>query len=385
MRFATSVLALAASANAACVARNPNGPGANSGYPVLAHNAVVASNGTAKAMSSKVAAAAAATSVSATTSAIPSASPLGEVKAASIPVKSNLVAPNNIKGFNYGAFFMNQQAKLQADFAYEFNRAKNLPGTSGWSSARLYSMVQWHTANDVIQAIPAAIDTQTTLLLGLWISGGPQAIDNEIAALKKAISQYGNKFTDLVVGLSVGSEDLYRQGSGEVGTTPEYLIECIAKVRDAIRGTPLEGTQIGHVDTYDSFANGNNRAVIDHIDWLGFDGYPFWEKNNPNSIENAHERFYEGFSKTKALAGSKPIYVTETGWPVVGKQQGAAVASAENARRYWKDIACSLVEAGVNLWWYDLQESQYGQAEPDFGIFPAGDLGQLQPSYELTC
>ncbi|KAK8075313.1 glycoside hydrolase family 17 protein [Apiospora hydei] len=377
MRFATSVLALAASANAACVSRNHPA----NGYPVAAaHNAVVggpASNSTIKAASSSSAIAAAASSAP--------AKPLGQSKAAAIPVQSKAVAPNNIKGFNYGAFFLNQQAKVQNDFAYEFNRAKNLPGTSGWNSARLYSMVQWNTANDVIQAIPAAIDTQTTLLLGMWISGGPQAVDNEIAALKKAIDQYGTRFTDLVVGLSVGSEDLYRQGAGEIGTTPEYLIECIAKVRDAIRGTALESTAIGHVDTYDSFVNGNNRAVIDHIDWLGFDGYPFWEKNNPNSIENAHERFYEGFSKTKALAGNKPVYVTETGWPVVGKQQGAAVANAENARRYWKDIACSLIESGVNLWWYDLQESQYGQAEPDFGIFPAGDLGSLQPSYELTC
>lgn len=49
-------------------------------------------------------------------------------------------ANSGIKGFNYGAFFLNQAAKQQADFAYEFNRAKSLPGTSGWTSARLYSM-----------------------------------------------------------------------------------------------------------------------------------------------------------------------------------------------------------------------------------------------------
>lgn len=49
-------------------------------------------------------------------------------------------ANSGIKGFNYGAFFLNQAAKQQADFEYEFNRAKNLPGTSGWTSARLYSM-----------------------------------------------------------------------------------------------------------------------------------------------------------------------------------------------------------------------------------------------------
>ena len=49
------------------------------------------------------------------------------------------VANTGIHGFNYGAFFMNQQAKVQSDFTYEFNRAQNLPGTSGWNSARLYT------------------------------------------------------------------------------------------------------------------------------------------------------------------------------------------------------------------------------------------------------
>jgi glucan endo-1,3-beta-D-glucosidase len=45
-----------------------------------------------------------------------------------------------IKGFNYGANFNNNQAKVLADFEYEFNAAKQLPGTDGWTSARLYTM-----------------------------------------------------------------------------------------------------------------------------------------------------------------------------------------------------------------------------------------------------
>ncbi|KAI1374407.1 glycoside hydrolase family 17 protein [Hypoxylon crocopeplum] len=294
-------------------------------------------------------------------------------------------AAASIKGFNYGAFFLNQAAKQQADFAYEFNRAKTLPGTSGWTSARLYSMIQWGTTSDVISAIPAAIETKTTLLLGLWVSGGDQAVANEIAALKAAISQYGSAFTDLVVGISVGSEDLYRDASGEVGIGPQKLIDCISQVRSTIAGTALASTPIGHVDTYDSFLNGTNRAVIDHIDWLGFDGYPYWEGSKPNSINDASERFYDGFNKTLALAGNKPVYVTETGWPVSGDTMGAAVPSPQNARIYWQDIACSLIARGVNLWWYDLQESQWGQASPDFGIYPAGDLGSLSPSYDLSC
>ncbi|KAI0971612.1 GPI-anchored cell wall beta-1,3-endoglucanase EglC, partial [Xylaria arbuscula] len=294
-------------------------------------------------------------------------------------------ANTGIKGFNYGAFFLNQQAKVQNDFAYEFNRAKSMPGTSGWTTARLYTMIQWGTKSSVIQAIPAAIDSNTKLLLGLWISGGTAALDNEITALKAAISAHGTKFTNLVVGLSVGSEDLYRDAAGEVGTSAAYLVSSIKRVRTALAGTALANIPIGHVDTYDSFLNSTNKAVIPAIDWVGFDGYPYWETTKANSISDATTRFFDGYDKTVALAGKKPVWVTETGWPVTGKKNNLAVASAANARSYWQQIACNLISRKVNLFWYDLQESQYGTASPDFGIYGAGDLGQLSPRYSLAC
>lgn len=49
-----------------------------------------------------------------------------------------------IKGFNYGAFFMDYTAKKQADFEYEFARAQDLTNTTGWNSARLYTMGKYH-------------------------------------------------------------------------------------------------------------------------------------------------------------------------------------------------------------------------------------------------
>lgn len=220
------------------------------------------------------------------------------------------------------------------------------------------------------------------------MSGSDSAITNEIAALKTAISTYGSDFTNLVQGISVGSEDLYRDAAGDAsspGTSADNLIDYIAQVRSAVAGTGLADVPIGHVDTYDSFENATNTKLIEHIDWIGFDGYPYWESSNGNAIENAYDLFYSGLNKTNAIAQGKPVWVTETGWPAEGDNYGSAVASAANARTYWKEIACSLVEANINLWWYDLQESQNGQANPDFGIFPAGDLNQVQQRYDLSC
>lgn len=79
------------------------------------------------------------------------------------------------------------------------------------------------------------------------------------------------------------------------------------------------------------------------------------------------------------------MWVTETGWPVSGKQQNQAVASAANARTYWKDVSCSLIKDNVNLYYFTLQDAQFGTPVPSFGIKPAGDLMQVKPLFDLTC
>jgi glucan endo-1,3-beta-D-glucosidase len=301
-------------------------------------------------------------------------------------------AQNGLKGMNYGAFFNNQAPKHRVDFEYEFNAAKNLPGTNGaFTSARLYTMVQWGTQNTVIEAIQAAINTKTTLLLGMWASSGQATFDNEIVALKAAIQQYGKAFTDLVVGISVGSEDLYRitptsiKNGGGPGAQPNELIKYIRQTRDAIRGTPLAGKPVGHVDTWTAYVNGSNSAVIDALDFLGVDAYPYFQTEMDNGIENANKTFYDAFDATVAAAKGKPVWVTEAGWPVIGPTQNKAVASAENARIFWEDVSCSLMAKNVNFYYYMLQEAQYGNPSPDFGIMGPGDLGQLKPRFDLTC
>jgi glucan endo-1,3-beta-D-glucosidase len=81
------------------------------------------------------------------------------------------------KGFNYGS---------DTDFETEFNTIKNLIGTSGFTSTRLYTMIQQGTTNTPTAAVQAAINTDTALLLGLWASETQDAF-NELAALSTAI------------------------------------------------------------------------------------------------------------------------------------------------------------------------------------------------------
>lgn len=296
-----------------------------------------------------------------------------------------------IKGFNYGAQFNNDQAKTLVDFEYEFNAAKNLPGTDGWTSARLYTMIQHGTQNTVIEAIQAAINTKTTLLLGLWASAGQASFDNEIVALKAAISQYGSAFTDLVVGISVGSEDLYRvtptgiENKSGPGAQPSELVNYIQQTRNAIAGTGLQGKPIGHVDTWTVYVNATNNPVIEALDFLGMDAYPYFQTTMSNGIGSASTLFFDAYHATVGAAQGKPVWVTETGWPVSGQTLNQAVPNTGNARIYWEDVTCQLVKDNVNLFYYTLQDVQYGNPVPSFGIKPAGDLQTVQPLFDLSC
>ncbi|OJJ56684.1 hypothetical protein ASPSYDRAFT_156803 [Aspergillus sydowii CBS 593.65] len=290
------------------------------------------------------------------------------------------------KGFNYGNNKPDGSLKAQADFQSEFHTAKNLEGTSGFNSARLYTMIQGE-GNSPIEAIPAAIAEETTLLLGLWASGGN--MDNEIAALKSAINQYGDAFTKLVVGISVGSEDLYRnseigvQANAGIGVEPEELVGYVQRVREAVSGTSLSDAPIGHVDTWNSWTNGSNNAVIEAVDWLGFDGYPYFQSEMDNGIDNAKNLWDEAVGKTKNVANGKPVWITEGGWPVSGDQQNLAVASIENAKRFWDEVGCPLFDE-VNTWWYILQDAAGDSVpNPSFGI--VGNSLTTKPLYDLSC
>lgn len=296
-----------------------------------------------------------------------------------------------MKGFNYGAQFNNDQAKTLVDFEYEFNAAKQLAGTDGWTSARLYTMIQHGTTSNVIEAIQAAIHTNTTLLLGLWASAGQAVIDNELAALRAAAQQFGSAFSDLVVGISVGSEDLYRitptgiENKAGVGAQPNELINYIQQTRDAIKGTALAEKPIGHVDTWTVYVNASNNAVISALDFIGMDAYPYFQTTMANSIGSASQLFFDAYHATVGAAQGKPVWVTETGWPVTGQTLNQAEANTGNARIYWEDVTCQLVKDNVNLYYFTLQDVQYGNPSPSFGIKPAGDLMAVQPLFDLSC
>lgn len=295
--------------------------------------------------------------------------------------------PQGILGFNSGATKLNTEPKQQSDFQGEFTTAQGLRGSPGlFNSVRLYTMIQAGTTNDPISAFPAALATNTTMLLGIWCSG-TETIENELTAMRNAIDTFGQRFADLVVGISVGSEDLYRnsesglQNNAGVGQGPDIMVRFIREVRSAINGTILGGKPVGHVDSWSALANQSNSDVIDEIDWLGTDLYTYYERDNGNDFSNTTNVFDYIYNQSLSGSHGKPVWVTETGYPVSGPNFGQAVANLSNAAEYWQEIGCNKLFGRVNTWWYSLEDSNPANAEK----FAITEGLSTTARFNLTC
>ncbi|KAL8747602.1 MAG: hypothetical protein Q9190_000537 [Brigantiaea leucoxantha] len=292
------------------------------------------------------------------------------------------------QGFNYGSVFTDNSPITQQNYEDRFNTARQLQGTSGFTSARLFTIIQAGTTNSPTQAIPAAIATRTSLLLGIFLSSTDDAFNNELAALSSAISTYGQQFVDLVIGISVGSEDLYRisptgiENMSGAGDSPNQVVSRINAVRQSISGTIAGEKPVGHVDTWTAYVNGSNSAVIEASDFLGMDAYPYFQNTQANSIENSPNLFFEAYNATVAVSGGKPVWITETGSPVSGDTENLAVPSLANAKTYWDQVGCR-VFGSITTFWFTLQDAFPTTPNPSFGV--VGTTLSTTPLFDLSC
>ena len=235
-----------------------------------------------------------------------------------------MARPQAYQVFNYGSVFTDGSAITQTDYENRFSTAQQLVGASRFTSARLFTMIQTGSTNTPTQAIPAAISTKASLLLGLFLSSDTAMFNNELAALRSAIATYGHEFLDLIAGISVGSEDLYRispigiENDSGAGVEPAQVTDYIGQVRSLIAGTAANGKVIGHVDTWTAWINSSNDAVNSACDFNGMDPYPYVQNTMSNSIASGEALFFDAYNATVAVSGGKPVWITETGWPVSG-------------------------------------------------------------------
>jgi exo-beta-1,3-glucanase (GH17 family) len=265
-------------------------------------------------------------------------------------------------GFNIGANLPSGPCRSEADWEFAFNKIASFPGN--FKSARLYASSD---CNTLANAVPAALKTGTTLLVGIWTEDANH-FNAEKEALIEAIQQHGS---DWLLAVSVGSEDLYR------GDTDAYtLASQIYDVRGMIGALGAGSKPVGHVDTWTAWVDPANAPVIEAVDWLGNDAYPYFQGIG---IDNgaANDAYWQAVNQVRAVARGKDVWTTETGQPTSGPTEGAAVPSVESLQIYWWQVSCASFQS-LNYFFYDLDDVN---ASPSFAVVDAN----YDPVIDMTC
>ncbi|CAD6570113.1 MAG: hypothetical protein ASARMPRED_003496 [Alectoria sarmentosa] len=289
-------------------------------------------------------------------------------------------------GFNYAATLIEGST-----FASQFRSASSLSGTNGaFKSARLYTMIN-STTGGTISAIEDAITTNTTLLLGLFASQGDINFTKETSALDTAINTYGTKFTDLIYGISVGSEDLYRtsdNGADGVGDSVANIQKYIGWTRQVLAKHSLS-KPVGHVDTWEIWLDQKyGQRLLPNVDFVGMDNYPYWEYV---AEDQSTSNMTETYEAVVAGVKGKPVWITETGWPVNAPANSTdeAKPGLSEASQYWQSVGCGWAFGKINTWWYiynDLQAvsgSTTKPKPPSFGV--AASPSDTCGLFDLAC
>ena len=186
-------------------------------------------------------------------------------------------------------------------------RIQILKPYSKW--VRSFSCIE---GNEHIPRIAKENGMQT--LVGAWLGDDLELNEKEIESL---ITLAKEGCVDIA---AVGNEVMYR---GDL--TEDQLLEYIKRVKEALPNIP-----VGYVDAYYEFSH--RPRITEVCDVILTNCYPYWEGC---PIEHSLNHMISMFNSAKDAGQGKRVIITETGWPSEGGSLKGAVATNENAMKYF--------------------------------------------------
>jgi GPH family glycoside/pentoside/hexuronide:cation symporter len=213
---------------------------------------------------------------------------------------------------------------------------------AGW--VRTFSCTDGHE-----QTARIAHELGLRTLVGAWL-GTDRAINEREIQGAIAVAQAGH--ADI---LAVGNEVLLRED-----LTEDQLLEYMERVRAAV-----PGVRVGYVDAYYLFEK--HPRITAACDVILTNCYPFWEGC---PLEQAIPYMQSMYARTVAVAGGKPVIVSETGWPNQGTAFHGAVPSREAAMRYFVETSRWARRDNVEVFYFAaFDEAWKVGAEGDVGAY----------------
>ncbi|KAJ0398178.1 hypothetical protein P43SY_000547 [Pythium insidiosum] len=237
---------------------------------------------------------------------------------------------------------------------------------------RVYSLSDCNVRN----VLRMAQGLNMTVWLGMWVGNTTRTFDRELTQLKN-LALEGLLTSDLIAGVNVGSEVLYRND-----TTPEVLLGNMKKVKDFLSTQGIKAP-VSITDTLGELYK--NPKVIEAVDVVTLNQFPFWNKVDVEHAVTDMEAAMQSFAN---VTKDKPIVITETGWAHGGSDSRASKASPENAARYMKEFYLLAEKKGWKYYYFAGFDTPYRKVveknndtvEANFGIFT--EKGKMNAHYE---
>jgi exo-beta-1,3-glucanase (GH17 family) len=164
--------------------------------------------------------------------------------------------------------------------------------------------------------------------LGLWVSADESIFLQEKESLQDFLDR--SLVDDLVLGISVGSESIYRK---EVSITT--IIDYKNQVKDMLVDAGLSNLPVSVCDIEPTYEF--NPQLVDAVDIILTNSFPFWESV---PVEDATDYLLEEISPL--LESGKEVIMGETGWPSDGYNPGVGSGSPEAQAQFFTQFFCRM-------------------------------------------
>ncbi|KAI5850600.1 glycoside hydrolase superfamily [Tricharina praecox] len=277
-------------------------------------------------------------------------------------------------GFALGIHKINDETcKTTEDFVADLKLIKEKTGSS---VVRIYTTSQCEAFKTLM---PALKETGSTAVVGLWATP-PDHFLKEIAALTGDLKEYA----DQVVGITVGSEHLYRKE-----LTGQELADLIKKVQGEVKTLGLD-TPVGFADSWNLMADGSANPAIKQSDIILANAFSYWQGSKiTNSTQMLFDDIMQALQHVQDVKGTIdiPFWVGETNWPTGGKNFEDAVPNKDNAETYWYSAVCGMLGWGVNTFVFEAFDEPWKPAEKNNDVEQHWGVMTVdgEPKWDLVC
>ena len=247
-----------------------------------------------------------------------------------------------IHGLCFSPYVDGQGPGTQLDAAQIRERVAIVQDKVRW--LRTFSCTE---GNELIPGIAAEAGIKS--MVGVWLDDDLDNNERELANAAEIV-RAGNAGI-----LAVGNEVLLRGDLSE-----QQLLDYIERAKAFAGGVP-----VGYVDAYFEFVD--HPAISEACDVILANCYPFWE-GCPAEFSALYLK--DMYRRAQHAANGKPVIVSETGWPNLGRAFDGAIPGVESAIKYFVDTFRWAEEDGVEIFYFSaFDEAWKVGAEGDVGAY----------------